>query len=241
MTTTDTTTARPANRQAFTTTITPDLFTDYGTRSYYARRTERPTWTAGTLGAVCDVLDGWPAIIEVDRHTGHTVVGVIVSVGADYRQPQGWNCVIEYAHDEGTHRTAHAGLNIGTIVPMPTEKGRVPSRYDVLDVLRKGARAAGDAYRQYVDGETGGYQWYGKITTHCRGRNGWTVHFESQENDRYDATAPRKLMDGTTRKEYVYGPKEATFAIDADGNVTDSHRREHPAGAVVRTEAAAAV
>jgi len=229
-TTPETTDNRPSPNQGFTSTITPDLYAEYGTRGKYARRTDACHWTEGTLAIVADVLAEWPCLIEVDRHTGHTVVGIIESVGADYRQPQGWNCVVRYTYADGSHRTAHAGLNIGTIMPLPTTdgRGRGPSRFDVGDALRNARRAALDAFDAHVKAENDGAGWYGKREAHASSGGAWMVYYTSQENDRYDVT-----KTGTPDR-YVYGPKEASCAVSLSGAVSKMYRREFTPGEVVR-------
>lgn len=234
MTTTETTTEtteieRPSAMQGFTTTIYPDRYAEYGTRGKYARRTDKTNWTEGTLSIVADVLDGWPCLIEVDRHTGHTVVGTIVSVGGDSRQPAGWNCVIEYQYPDGSHRTAHAGINVGTIVPLPAPgRGRAPSHFDVGDAMRKARRAALDAFNAHVKAENDGAGWYGKREAHAASGGAWMVYYTSQENDRYDVTKT------TSPDRYVYGPKEASCAVSLSGQVSKMYRREFTPGEVVR-------
>lgn len=228
-TTTTTDTPLPTHRGS-TTTITPDGFINQGTIGYYAARTRSrntPTWTFGVLQRVADVIGpDWPCLIEVDNRTRHTVVGRIVAVQADYRQPQGWACVIKYGDGADSHRTAHAGLSIGAITPLPGPH-KAPSYYDVTRRMHDERIAAITAWWEHVKAETGGYHWYGKSTLHAGPNGTWHLYYESQENDRHDVTRPHRLSDGTERKEYAYGPLEATFTIGADGTVLEGTRREH--------------
>lgn len=221
----DTATPTITDDASSTTTITPDGFRDRGTVGYYARRGTAPTWTQGTLERVADVIGpDWPCLIEVDRQTRHTVVGRLAAVRTDHRQPAGWTLVVEYGETD-RRRTAHAGMNIGAITPLPGKS--TPSFYDVSRRFHEEHSAATTAWWTHLKAETGGFTWYGRSTLHAAPDGATYLYYESLENTRHDVTRPRKLADGTERKEYTYGPLEAIFYIDRDGNVSERTRREH--------------
>lgn len=117
-------------------------------------------WTAGGLRRVVDGLDGAPVVINLDKHTGYTAIGVVLVQVRDGGPGTSAQVLVRYTEGGQTWETWHLVFMLGeTIVPLTRGDDGLAHKWTIRRALSDERSAA---IAQVRADNPGSADWWGK-------------------------------------------------------------------------------